>query len=77
MYRGIVYFRGPESTWSGKVSEKEIIADYGSKWLWAVRAMTLHAYSGLNLARCGYVLFEDETIVEHVEPPLGVVETES
>lgn len=73
IHEGIVYFSGPESQWSGKVSEREIIARRSFRWKWAARAFAKAAHRNLDPARCGYAVFKGGIEIEHVEPLVEVL----
>lgn len=71
-YAGIVYFAGPQSRWSGKIAESEIIARHPAPWKWLARKLMLSAHSGLDATRCGYALLCDGVAIEQYDPPPAI-----
>lgn len=60
----LVYFSGAFTVWSGRIDEREIIAQYELPWLWLARFMARGALG--NQGRCGYAILRDgEKVEEH------------
>lgn len=73
MIEAVVFFRGPLTEWSQKVSDDEIIARkrFRRRWLAGVWARNLCGQ--LNPARCGWVVLSEGVQVEgsDVQAPAG------
>ena len=67
-YDSVVYFAGPRSKWSGKVSEDEIIARRQVPFLWAGLFWARSACRQLNMTRVGIAVSFDGTVVFHQHP---------
>lgn len=67
MFEGIIYFRGPRTSWSGKVDEGEVIGRVSSHFKWFTRWLTRSAYAHLDPERCGYLVREGAVTIEHVQ----------
>lgn len=72
MYHVWIYFLGPESNWSGKISAREIIAHYPSPWLWLAKLKAGIAIRDLNQGRCGAVVMHGEKEMHHIYPLHGI-----
>jgi hypothetical protein len=67
MYDVWIYFAGPESRWSGKMSARETIAHHVSPWLWLAKMKAKATLKDLNEGRCGAVIINDDAEVLHIE----------
>ena len=67
MIEAVVYFHGPETSWSGKISEREIIARRAFPFRWAARAWARAAWGRLDPKRCGWAVLLDGEPLEFVE----------
>lgn len=70
MWHGLIYYAGPKSRWSGKVSDSEVIARVFSRWEAIARIRLVSAFTPLDSTKCGYVLMRDGTTVEQYDPPV-------
>ena len=73
LYRVVVYYEGPKSSFSGKIDENEIVFERDTLWLWHARMMA-KVQSG-NTGRCGYAIMRGAKVIEKGEakaPVYGV-----
>lgn len=66
-YEVVLYFAGPKTLFSGRISEDEIILRRSCPWRWLARKIARNLHSQLDPARVGWAVLKDGEAVEHVE----------
>lgn len=67
MIEAILYYHGPDTSWNGRVSEREIVARRPFRFVWAARLWARGVHRHLDPARCGWAVLRDGGVVELVE----------
>lgn len=62
-----VYFHGPASNWANKVAPGEIVARQELATSWLCRWKAKRIMRELNTGRCGYVIQDGDSVLEHVK----------
>jgi len=71
MYRGVVYFNGPQTRWSHKIDPAEVIFDFSHPWRWLVESRTRQVWRQLDPSRCGYAVLREDSVLAEFHPVKG------